>query len=410
MPKQRILILGTYPVYPAMHGGQKRTAALIAKYEALGHEVKYLSICTPGNYPRYSANDLRIEKTAMNKALAPLPSPTFTELAVCRAAAHDDHIVGQFKKVVSRFKPTLVEYEQGYVYEFVKGINDNPLDGVDIIFSSHNVEWQMKQEIALTEGCTTEDITSYVEAVRDLEVELLTVAKYVVVVTDADAAAYQVMVRESVVKTIIAHNGINPLDLATADRHYWQELKKKSGVERLIVYVASAHPPNLHGFRKLIDGVGFLPFTARIVIAGGVSDILRTMTKKTADIQLSTLQNRTILAGRLSEERLQGLIAEADAIMLPILEGGGSNLKTAEAIIADKPIVATSHAFRAYEAYEHYPNTYIADTPESFQQGILKALYTPTVARSEAEQDQAVDVTWERCLMPLEIIFGRETT
>jgi hypothetical protein len=345
----------------------------------------------------------------MNKALAPLPSPTFTELAVCRAAAHDDHNVGQFKKVVSRFKPTLVEYEQGYVYEFVKGINDNPLDGIDVIFSSHNVEWQMKQEIALSEGCTTEDITSYVEAVRDLEVELLTVAKYCVAVTEADASAYQVMVRESEVKTLVVHNGISPLRTDTADRQYWQSLKNNLGIDKTIIYIASAHPPNFHGFRKLIDGVGFLPSEARIIVAGGVSDILRNMAKKTTDIQIATLQNRAVLAGRLSEERLQGLIAEADAIMLPILEGGGSNLKTAEAIVADKPIVATSHAFRAYEAYEHYPNTYIADTPEAFQQAILKALYTPTVVRSEAEQDQAVDVTWERCLIPLEIIFGQET-
>lgn len=409
MTTQRILILGTYPIRPAMHGGQKRTAALIAKYEALGHEVLYVSICTPGNYPRYGANDLRIEKEAMHKAVASLPSPTFTELAVCRTAAHDDHIVSRFRKAVDRFKPTLVEYEQGYAYAFVKELGDTTLEGVDVIFSSHNVEWQMKQEIARTEGCTPEAIEGYVEAVRDLEAELLTIAKRVIVVTEADAKAYQVMVRDSESKTVVAHNGINAFDQETADRHYWQELKKKSGVDRLIVYVASAHPPNLHGFRKLIDGVGFLPFTARIVIAGGVSDILRNMTKKTADIQLATLQNRAILAGRLSEERLQGLIAESDAIILPILEGGGSNLKTAEAIVANKPIVATSHAFRSYEAYEHYPNTYIADTAETFQQAILKALYTPVVARSDEEQQQAAEVTWARCLEPVEAIFTEET-
>lgn len=405
MEKQRILILGTYPIYPAMHGGQKRTAAIIEKYEALGHEVKYVSICTPGNYPHYRVNDLRIEKNAMHKAVAPLPSPTFTELVVCRAAAHDDHIVNRFIKLVDRFKPTLVEYEQGYVYEFVKAIENNPLRGVGVIFSSHNVEWQMKQEIALSEGCTAESIATYVEAVRNLEIELLTVAKYCIVVTETDAGVYQVMVKESQAKTLVAHNGINPLQLETADRQYWQSLKSSLGIEKVIIYIASAHPPNFHGFRKLIDGVGFLPGEVRIIVAGGVSDVLRNMAKKTTDIQIATLQNRVVLAGRLSEDRLQGLIAESDVIMLPILEGGGSNLKTAEAIVADKPIVATSHAFRAYEAYEHYPNTYIADKPEAFQQAILKALYAPTVARNEAEQEQATDVTWQRCLMPLETIF-----
>lgn len=401
MTKQRILIIGTYPIHPAMHGGQKRTSAIIAKYHELGHEVKYVSICTPGNYPRYSASDLRVNDDAMRKTHK-LPSPTFTELVTCREAAKDSRIVKKFKSIADSFKPTVVQYEQGYGYEFTRSISEGSgIDGADVIFSSHNVEWAMKRDIALSEGCTEDDIESYVTAVRDLELELLERSSHAIVVSQADAAVYAEAVSRPV-KFTIAHNGINPLHPSQHAEEYWRELYDKEGVTKVAVFVASAHPPNLHGFRALVDGIGFLPFSYRIVIAGGVADILKQMIKKTSDIQLATLRNRVILAGRLSEEKLQGLISTADAVILPILEGGGSNLKTAEALVSAKPIVATSHAYRSYEEYKELPNTYIADDPVGFQQAILQALDSPYRERDE-EQARAVNkVLWEHCLQPLE--------
>ena len=361
MRKQRILIIGTYPIHPAMHGGQKRTSAIIAKYRELGHEVKYVSICTPGNYPRYSASDLRVNDDAMRKTHK-LPSPTFTELITCREAVKDARIVKKFKNIASAFNPTIVQYEQGYGYEFTRSITEGSgVDDVSIIFSSHNVEWEMKRDIALSEGCTEEDIEEYVTAVRDLEIELIKRSSHTIVVSEADAAVYTKAASSSK-KFTVAHNGINPLQPVQYAQEYWRELYDKEGV----------------------------------------TDILKQMVKKTSDIQLATLRNRVILAGRLSEEKLQGLISTADAVILPILEGGGSNLKTAEALVSAKPIVATSHAYRSYEEYKELPNTYIADDSAGFQQAILKALDSPYRQRNDEQVRLVGKVLWEQCLQPLE--------
>lgn len=404
MKKQRILIIGTYPIHPAMHGGQKRTSAIIAKYRELGHEVKYVSICTPGNYPRYSASDLRVNDDAMRKTHK-LPSPTFTELITCREAAKDLRIVKKFKSIVSSFKPTAIQYEQGYGYEFTRSIKgESGIEGVNAIFSSHNVEWMMKRDIALSEGCANEGIDQYVTAVRDLEVDLLERSSYTIAVSKADASIYAESTLKPI-KFIIAHNGINPLQPTPHAEEFWRELYNRENVTKVAVFIASAHPPNLHGFRTLIDGIGFLPFSYRIVIAGGVSDILKQMVKKTSDIQLATLRNRVILAGRLSEEKLQGLISTADVVILPILEGGGSNLKTAEALVSAKPVVATSHAYRSYEEYRELPNTYIADDPVGFQQATLRALDSPYRQRTEKQARAVSKVLWEQCLQPLEQIL-----
>ncbi len=370
---QRILILGTYPIDQAIHGGQKRTRAIIAKYKAMGHEVRYVSICTPGNYSRYLATDIRVNDTIMG-ALHTLPSPTFTELIICREAAKDDGIIEKVKNIIERFNPTIVQYEQGYCYEFTRTIGDRlGISDKPVVFSSHNVEWKMKRDIALAEGCSSGEIEQYVSLIKDIETQLVGTARYTIAVSDTDAEEYGSYKKQGG-EILVAQNGIDPLRPTQAAEHHWQKLYRKENIKKTIVFVASAHPPNLQGFRTLVDGVGFLPFSARIIVAGGVSDMLKNLAKGSYDIQLATLSNRVLLVGKLSEQRLQGLISTADVLMLPILDGGGSNLKTAEALVAGKPIVATSYAYRSYEEYMSRPDTYIADTPVDFQAAILEAL------------------------------------
>lgn len=401
--KQRILILGTYPLYPAIHGGQKRTTAIIEKYRQLGHEVRYVSVCTPGNYTHYSRDDFRVGERVM-QSLSNLPSLTFTELITCQLSSQEAKVTAKLKEVIRSFKPTIIEYEQGYVYALTKTLEEYlGISNTRVLFSSHNVEWQMKRDIALSEGCTPEEIEPYVSKIRDIEIELITKASYTIAVSDTDVAVYKEFVEKG--SYLIARNGISPIHATVAAKASWKKFLDSRKIEHTAVFVASAHPPNLHGFRSLIDGVGFLGFYDRVVVAGGVADMLKALTKKTSDIQLATLRNRVILVGRLSEARLQGLLATADVIILPVLEGGGSNLKTAEAIISNKPVVATTHAFRSYEDFTQLPNIYIADDAIKFQTAINKAFTEPFIERNEKQKVMSQAVLWDTCLTPLEAMF-----
>jgi hypothetical protein len=64
------------------------------------------------------------------------------------------------------------------------------------------------------------------------------------------------------------------------------------------------------------------------------------------------------------------LIANAHALPLPIGYGGGSNVKTAEALAAGRPIVATGAAFRGFDEYRSLPSVTLADTPLAFEAAI----------------------------------------
>jgi len=88
-------------------------------------------------------------------------------------------------------------------------------------------------------------------------------------------------------------------------------------------------------------------------------------------------------------------------MLLPITEGGGSNLKTAEAILANKKVVTTSHALRSFEWFKDFPNVWVADTKQKFQDSITKAIKTPFVERTAAQKKQTQKVKWESCLADL---------
>ena len=56
-------------------------------------------------------------------------------------------------------------------------------------------------------------------------------------------------------------------------------------------------------------------------------------------------------------------------MLLPITYGGGSNLKTAEALLTGHPIIATAKAFRGCEVFTDMPGMIIAGN----RRGILRS-------------------------------------
>jgi hypothetical protein len=171
-------------------------------------------------------------------------------------------------------------------------------------------------------------------------------------------------------------------------------------VKHKVLFVGSAHPPNWTGFNDMIGkGLGFMPYDARIVVAGSICDYFeREISSGSLDIGDVTFWLRAFSAGRLSEDRLGALIHESDIMLLPITEGGGSNLKTAEAILANKKVVATRHALRSFEWFAGFPNVWLADNASDFRKSISEALATDFKPRTSAQQTQAKQVEWVNCL------------
>jgi glycosyltransferase involved in cell wall biosynthesis len=59
-------------------------------------------------------------------------------------------------------------------------------------------------------------------------------------------------------------------------------------------------------------------------------------------------------------------LLSCDAVILPVTNGGGTNLKTAEALLSGKPVIATKVAFRGYERCLSAPEVFIDDDAREF--------------------------------------------
>jgi glycosyltransferase involved in cell wall biosynthesis len=111
--------------------------------------------------------------------------------------------------------------------------------------------------------------------------------------------------------------------------------------------------------------------------------------------------------GVLDDEDLAAVKSLAHEFLLPIGAGGGSNIKTAEALYSGKPVVCTSTALRGFEDYRALPEVIVADSPPKFQAAIRSVLGRKGRAESVAGfRDVREGLTWEACLstVPREVL------
>jgi hypothetical protein len=394
---KRILVVGTYPIVSPRHGGQKRLDAIVEEYKKNFTAVKYVSVFFEGFYAEYSQDDIALGREGEIK----VHQSPMTGDVICGEAIFDDKEVKQrFSAMLTTFNPDIIHIEQPYPYLGLKPLLDELGMKPKIIFGSQNIEAPMKRDILKDYNVDEETIEVVEKKIHELEVDLSRTSDLVVACTKSDLVVHEKMGARH---TVLAANGVSRLVTTQAAESYWRHTYDAMGVEKTAVFVGSAHPPNWAGFLRMVGkGLGFVPVNARIVAAGSVSDFFdREISEDSLDIQDVTFWKRAFSAGRLSEDKLRAIINVADVILLPITEGGGSNLKTAEAIIADKKVVATSHALRSFEWFRDFPNVWVEDDPAKFKEAIVSALMTVKKERTSLQQKQAEAVLWENCLESL---------
>jgi hypothetical protein len=392
-----ILVVGTYPIVSPRHGGQKRLDAIVEEYKKNFAEVKYVSVFFEGFYAEYSKDDIALGREGEIKVHQ---SPMTGDITCGESIFYDPEVKEKFSAVLVGMHPDIIHIEQPYPYLGLKPLLDELRLQPKIIFGSQNIEAPMKGDILKEYNMPIETTKKIEKDIHVLEKDLSRVSDLTVACTASDLEEHKKMGSR---RTVLAANGVSELMTTQTAESYWKNMYESMGIKQTAVFVGSAHPPNWAGFLRMIGkGLGFVPHTARIVAAGSISDFFdREISEDSLDIQDVTFWKRAFSAGRLSEDKLRAIINVADVILLPITEGGGSNLKTAEAIIADKKVVATSHALRSFEWFRDFPNVWIADTPEEFKKSITKALAANRVDRTEKQQRQAESVLWENCLKKL---------
>ena len=166
-----------------------------------------------------------------------------------------------------------------------------------------------------------------------------------------------------------------------------------------ILYIASAHPPNFTSLTQVIgNSLGFIPPNSRLVVAGSVTEhVYRTFT----GAQWNSLnQSRLQLLFTLSDHNLAAVKILAHVFILPIAVGGGSNIKTAEAIYSGTYVVGTQSAFRGFEKFLDLPEIFTANSPSDFQKAIREMLDRPVLSIYQKDEMRQ-SLQWDHCLFSI---------
>jgi glycosyltransferase involved in cell wall biosynthesis len=274
----------------------------------------------------------------------------------------------------SRLRPDLVALEQPYAWPSLRGLlKEGAVERPVIVYSGQNVESELKREVYQAVLPPVESAAALTR-VRELEEDLIRDADVCVAVSASDAERYaQVGAR----RLIVARNGGDRVIAPPAAVARWRDRLAALGKSRYAAFVGSAHPPNCAGFVKMLGpALGYLPPDAAIVVAGRVAEMIGR-SDFCAGRYGALNRGRLLLAGPVSDDDLAGLMAGASAVLLPIISGGGSNLKTVEALLSGRPVVGTRYAFRSYEDCITAGGVLAADEAAEFQRHVARALLSP---------------------------------
>ncbi|MBL4796437.1 MAG: glycosyltransferase [Oleispira sp.] len=392
-----ILLLCTYPVSEPAHGGQHRVKNIVDTYRAAGHLVDVVGVLGSDQYKR--------EKGFMAFPCADslstyLPSSFLMEdYAISQLFSLDEKKYRELANLVQSV-PSTIHVEQPWLFQFAMRYKNEFAPSARIIYGSQNIEWELKYQI-LSSYVSDELATSKADLVKDIELNAIRNADAVICVSENDLLWTKKYSKSSV---ILAPNGVKPWESLPGNI----EAKKITQLKRYVLYCASGHPPNIKGFFDLFsDGFGSLKPDERLVIAGGAGLAIAGDERVH---QSPSLAARIDAAGFVSQECLSGLLDDAQCIVLPITQGGGTNLKTAEALWAGKYIVATTTAMRGFESFMESPGVFVENEPAKFKRALRLAMGLNPLILSEEERSKRRSVLWESCLKLLpDLLLGLQS-
>ncbi|WP_139831346.1 MULTISPECIES: glycosyltransferase family 4 protein [unclassified Pseudomonas] len=390
-----VLLLSTYPIASPRHGGQVRVANIASTFEQSGWSVTHLAVYEPEGYPpsTLGPNDVKFPAGSDFRKYKGAYVPLINDLLSGEFAASEQ---GGFPEILKKLPPAIdvIHVEQPWLWPLVLKIKQMPqYRNACLIYGSQNIEAPLKQEILDSYGI--KGAAPVIADIEALERKAALEADIAVAVTQAD---YDILKAWGAAMPLLAPNGIAPW---TAKAEVLETWKARLPESPWILYVASAHPPNFKGFNECLgSSLACIPPDSKLVVVGSVCEHLEATLRDSrwGQLNLSRLQ----LLYMLPDEDLDAVKTLAHAFLLPIPHGGGSNIKTAEAIYSGKYVVGTESAFRGFEQHLSQPEISVARSPAEFHAAIRGRLTGPASTEGKGpDRASREPLTWARSLEPI---------
>ncbi|MGP2426215.1 hypothetical protein V1954_13145 [Yersinia sp. 2538 StPb PI] len=389
--KSKVLLLSTYPLVKPRHGGQIRLANIKKVYESNGFDIINFALYEPENYPKsdVDSHDLPFDFNSPYRKFDGKLVPLITDLQCGEYVSKDRDFFDKLIKIIPK-DIDVIHVEQPWLWPLTERlISEFFVRRPILIYGSQNIEWILKKDIL--ESYSIIEAESIIQKIKELEISAAQQADIVCAVTESDSDVLSTYGAQNV---ILARNGISKWTAAKDRLDYW---RSQLPMAPWILYVASGHPPNFTGFKACIgDSLACIPPDSKLVVVGSVCESLYGQLVDTDYNSIN--KSRLQLLYMLSDEDLAAVKELATAFLLPIPHGGGSNIKTAEAIFSKKYVIATETALRGYERYKDLDKIKICHNSQDFTSSIRSILNDKSQCTTTEEPNNLDDLLWEHCL------------
>ena len=357
--------------------------ANILKYlQKSGHDVFCCGVSSSNNYPD-SKGFLSYPKRALKEIGGHVWYAA--DYSIIQLVERSTEIRDSLLDKIS-FVPDVIIVEMPWLFKLAEQLRDHWRTDIPIIYSSENIEYRLRQKILNNFNIKSDELIQGIKEVEEYAA-LNSSANWAVSETDVEW-----LKSFSNVKTYLVPNGVEARKVTQVGECKFKSLDLP---KKFVLFCGSAHMPNISGlYEAFKEGMGCIPPDSRLVIVGSICDAIRSDERFT---NIVNFRKRTCLLGLIDEELLASLLKHSHCIILPIRDGGGTNLKTAEAIWTGSYIVANSTAFRGFDQFCSSENVFITDDAARFQQQIR---YFLGLERNNAEYsiEKRKVVLWDSCL------------
>lgn len=378
----------TYPIKFPIHGGQRRVHAFAEHYRSIGILFESVCIFEPEIYESREVGryDLPLEPFRSEFSDVPLIGDLLSGLY----AAGQTRIVDHFLRVLLEKQPCAITLEQPFMWPLVKKLREHAeIKKIPLIYSSQNWESPLKKVMLLNAGVERKTVGLVENKINELEREAVAGSDLIFAVSESDAKIYAILAPKKAV--CIVRNGVNRPP--TAGLSVPNELMN----QRYFFFVGSAYPPNIDGICSLVfdGGIFFVPPQKSFAICGGVAHGISRDARYQQFLAANT--ERVHFFEKISDDELNAIKASAHAFLLPIEFGGGSNLKTAEALASGKWVIATSTSLRGFEEFADEPGVIVADGRTQFRKAAMQVYRKPALQLSAEARARRDAVYWDHC-------------
>jgi hypothetical protein len=388
----RILGLGTYPIQTPVHGGQRRVAAFKQFYESQRITYTYACLYNPAHYrgPAVGPYDHELDTSNCESWLANVIGDVMSG----RQAATDPVILQHFSSIVEQLAPDILQLEQPFMWPLAKRLRKMPGRKPLLIYSSQNIEAPLKQAVLVSCGVQSELGNKICSEIDEMEAELAREADLIICVSQADLDYYRHKLK-SLSQIIVVPNGVERP--GRRPTYNVPDGLSSFGGRRYLMMVSSAHIPNIEGTCHYVinGGIYCVPPTTSIAICGGIAAPL--VNHPEYQRYQAANAKRVQFFFDISDSELSAIKQYCHGVFLPIRSGGGSNLKTAEALVLERWVVATSTALRGFEMFSNAEGVIVANTSADFRKAMRQVLERPSLEISERSRAARDALYWDRC-------------